>query len=182
MKRDMIEPERSGFFGVPKDLALIMRKIVSDKEIAKLLYHNTPDCLGPEYEVTTEQLEEMLENHQISALPRIKTDKFKRTYLTINFDNYIPNLSNTFYRDNTIEIRIIAHFDNWYLEDNDLRVYRIAGRIDQMLDGARLSGIGITNFIGATQDVYDDEFGGLTLNYRVVRGTEDQDELVGPMV
>jgi len=55
----------------------------------------------------------------------------------------------------------------------DLRPYRIAGEIDSMLDGARLSGIGQLLFIDADQDVYDREFGGVTLRYLAVRGHED---------
>ena len=45
-----------------------------------------------------------------------------------------------------------------------------------------MSGIGITNFVNALQDVYDEEYVGLTLTYRVVRGTEDQKEEVRPMI
>ena len=177
----MIIEAHSSFLGVPKDLAYIIRMIIGNQNIARLLYHNTPDCLkGPE--VTGEEIIEMLETKQICSLPKIKVDAEKKTYLTVNFDNYFPNDTNPFYRDHTIEIRIITHFDNWSLQDNDLRVYRIAGEIDSMLNGAKLSGIGITNFVNATQDIYDEDFGGLTLNYRVVRGTEDKKPEVRPMV
>ena len=181
MKRDTIYEAHSSFLGVPKDIAYIMRKILNNKNLAKLLYHTTSNCLnGPE--VTSEQIAEMLQTKQICALPKIKVDTEKKTYLTINFDNYTPNSENTFYRDHTIEIRIITHFDLWNLDDNDIRVYRIAGEIDSMLNGAKLSGIGITNLINATKDVYDEEYGGITLNYRVVRGTEDKKAEVRPMV
>ncbi len=181
MKRDMVVEAHSSFLGVPKDIAYIMRKIIGNQNIARLVYHNTPDCLnGPQ--VTSSQIAEMLETKQICSLPRIQVDEEKKTYLTINFDSYFPNDSNSFYRDHSIEIRIIVHFDNWNLENNDIRPYRIAGEIDSMLNGAKLSGIGVTNFSHATQDVYDAEYGGVTLNYRVVRGTEDEQEDVRPMV
>jgi hypothetical protein len=51
-----------------------------------------------------------------------------------------------------------------------------------MLNGVKLSGIGVTNLINATQDIYDEEYGGVTLNYRVVRGTEDKQAHIRPMV
>lgn len=181
MKQDIIQEAHSSFLGVPKDIAYIMRKLLSNQNLAKLLYHNTPDCLrGPG--VTNTQIAEMLSTKQVCALPKIKVDKEKKTYLTINFDNFTPTETNSFYRDHTIEIRIITHFDLWNLEDNDLRVYRIAGEIDSMLNGVKLSGIGVTNLINATQDIYDEEYGGVTLNYRVVRGTEDKQAHIRPMV
>lgn len=181
MKRDMIIEAQSSFLGVPKDIALIMRKIIHNNNVARLLYYNTQDALRRP-EVEQEEVAKMFIEKQICALPKIRVDTEKKTYITVNFNDYIPNDSNTFYRDHTIEIRIITHFDLWNLEDNDIRVYRIAGEIDSMLNGIHLSGIGVTNFMNATQDVYDEEFGGLTLNYRVVRGTEDKKPEVRPMV
>lgn len=181
MKRDMIVEAHSSFLGVPKDLAYIMTKIINNQNVARLVYHNTTDCLdGPE--VTRDQVVEMLKTKQISALPKVKVDLEKKTYITVNFNNYVPNEFNSFYHDHTIEIRIIVHFDNWAIQDNDLRPYRIAGEIDSMLNGAKMSGIGVTNLMSATQDIYDEEYGGLTLNYRVVRGTEDDDKNKRPMI
>ena len=81
-----------------------------------------------------------------------------------------------------ILIRIMCHFDNWALQDYDMRAYRIAGEIDSMLNGVYLSGIGQTLFASATQDVYDEEYGGLTIVYRVVRGTEDKKAEIRPMI
>lgn len=181
----MIVEAKSSFLGVPKDIAYIMRKIIGNKNIARLLYHTDPRCLDRTVfpnEISNEQIAEMLKNKQISTIPRVKVDEDKKTYLIVGFNNYIPNDTNSFYRDHSIEIRIITHFDTWLLQDNDIRVYRIAGEVDSMLDGAKLSGIGITNFISATQDVYDEDYGGLTLNYRVVRGTEDKKEDIRPMI
>lgn len=183
MKRNVLIEAHSSFLGVPKDIAYVMKMLLSNSNIARLVYHNTPDCLtDPKCAVSSQEIMEMLDSKQICALPKIKVDKNKLTYITINFNNYFPNDSNSFYRDHTIEIRVIVHFDNWNLQNNDLRAYRIAGEIDSMLNGAKMSGIGITNFISATQDVYDEEYGGITLNYRVVRGTEDQDEDKRPMI
>ena len=187
MRRDIEVESKSSFLGVPKDIAYIMRMLIADtpqgRRIARLVYHNTADCLtNPNCEVTPEQKMEILDSQYICALPKIKIDADKHTYITINFNDYVPNETNSFYRDHSIEIRIIVHFDNWNLQNNDLRAYRIAGEIDSMLNGAKMSGIGITNFVSATQDVYDEEYGGLTLNYRVVRGTEDKVAGIRPMI
>lgn len=181
MKRDMMYEAHSSFLGVPKDIAYIMNMLLKNPNIGKLLWYGVPDCLRKP-NISSKEIMEMLKTEQISTKPKVKVDENEKTYLIVTFDNYIPNDSNTFYRDHTIEVRIITHFNLWYLEDNDLRLYKLAGEIDSMLNGAKMSGIGITNFVRANQDVYDEEYVGLTLTYRVVRGTEDKKEEVRPMI
>ena len=175
MKANTYEYPKSSFLGMTKDTAMIMNKILSNKAVLRLLYYNTPDCLNPEKkpDLTSDQIKEMFKENQISIIPQVTVDTQKRSYLRVGFNNFTRSATNDFYRDHIVEIRIICHFDTWTLEDMDLRPYRIAGEIDSMLDGARLSGIGQLLFIDADQDVYDREFGGVTLRYLAVRGHED---------
>lgn len=55
-----------------------------------------------------------------------------------------------------------------------LRPYRIAAEIDEMFNGAKLTGIGVVNFLGCNQIILNDEFAGLTLMYDVTHGGEDK--------
>jgi len=72
-----------------------------------------------------------------------------------------------------VEIKIICHFGVWDLGNFEMRPYRIAGEIDALLDKKKLTGIGELQFLGADQDIYDEEFGGITLRYLAIRGHED---------
>lgn len=157
-----------------KDTSLIIQRILSNKKVLRLLYYTSPDCLeSTKKDVTPEQIKEMFDTKQISNVPKVKIDKDKKTYLRITFDDFTPNATNEYYRDHIVEIKIICHFDDWDLKDFELRPYRIAGEIDSMLDRTHLTGIGELNFLGASADVYDEEYGGVTLRYLAVRGHED---------
>lgn len=158
-----------------KDTSLIIEKILSNKKVLRLLYYTSPDCLKwkSDKDLTSAQIKELFETKQISNVPKVKIDKDKRTYLRVTFDSFTPNATNTFYRDHIVEIKIICHFDDWDLNDFELRPYRIAGEIDSMLDGQHLTGIGELNFLGADQNIYDEEYGGVTLRYLAIRGHED---------
>ena len=175
MIKDTYEYPKSSFLGMAKDTAIIMDKILSNRKVLRLLYYNAPDCLtwGSSKDLTSAQIKELFDKKQISNVPKIKVDKDKRSYLRVTFDSFTPNATNTFYRDHIVEIKIVCHFDDWDLENFELRPYRIAGEIDSMLDGARLTGIGVLNFLGADQDIYDEEYGGITLRYLAIRGNED---------
>lgn len=173
MKKNQYEFPKSSFLGIAKDTALIMDKILSNKRVLKLLYYTSPDCLTKP-DLTSAQIKEMFTNHQISNVPQIKIDRDDKTYLRVTFGAFTPNSENTFYRDHIVEIKIICHFDNWDLGDYELRPYRLAGEIDAMIQGQHLTGIGLMNLIQADQDIYDNEFGGITLQYLAVRGDEDR--------
>ena len=173
MKMNTYEYPKSSFLGLVKDTSLIMNKILSNKKVLKLIYYSTPDCLDKP-DLTSAQIKEMFDSRQISNVPKLKIDPDKRVYLRLAFDSFTPNATNTFYRDHIVEIRIICHFDDWSLGNYELRPYRIAGEIDSMLDKQHLTGIGELTFLSADQDVYDEEFGGVTLRYLAIRGHEDE--------
>lgn len=184
MQKNTYEYPKSSFLGMAKDTALIVDKIISNKKLLRLLYYTSPDCLdwGSEKDITQEQIRDMFKprikddptSKQISNVPKIKIDKDKKTYLRITYDAFTPNDTNTFFRDHVVEIKIVCHFENWDLNNFELRPYRIAGEIDSMLQGQHLTGIGTINFLGASQDVYDEAYGGVTLRYLAIRGEEDK--------
>lgn len=174
MRYRSYEYPKSSFLSMAKDTSLIISKILGNQKVLKLLYYTTPDCLKNEEDITTAQIKELFSNEQISNVPRLKIDPKFKNYLRISCDNFTPNSTNTYYYDHIIEIRIICHFDDWNLGDFELRPYRIAGEIDSMLNGARLTGIGLLNFLSAEQNVYDEEFGGITLSYLAIHGNEDK--------
>lgn len=157
-----------------KDTALIVDRILKNQDLLKLIYYTTRDW-EKQPNLNSEQIKSLFGNKQISNIPKIVVDKEKYTYLRITYDSFTPNINNPFYRDHVVEIKIICHFDNWDLGDYELRPYRIAGEIDSMLDNTHLTGIGVLNFMSAEQDVYDDEFAGLTLRYLAIRGNEDKE-------
>ena len=156
-----------------KDTALIMSKILSNKNILKLLYYTTNDKDKME-DLNSTQIKSLISNRQISAIPQVKINKNKLSYLLITFDSFTPNYENEYYRDHIIEFKILCHFDDWDLENYELRPYRIAGELDAMFNKAHLTGIGELTFMGANQDIYNDEYGGVTLRYLAIRGNEDR--------
>ena len=173
MKKNFFEFPKSSFLGMAKDTALIMNKILSNKNLLKLLHYTTPDWKS-QPDLTAAQIKDLFEKKVISNVPKVDVKETKQNYLRITYDSFTPNQTNPEYRDHLVEIKIICHFDDWDIKDFELRPYRIAGEIDSMLDNEHLTGIGVLNFIGADQDVYDDEYGGITLRYLAIRGNEDK--------
>lgn len=178
MKIDNTVQSKSSFLSLAKDTSIIMDRLLSNKKLLKLLYYGSRDW-NEQPDLNGEQIHSLFDNEQISIVPKLVIDKEKLTYLRISFDDFTPNSSNDFYRDCIISFKIICHFSDWDLGNFETRPHRIAGEIDAMLDKTHLTGIGLLHFIGADQDIYDDEFGGVTLRYLAIHGNEDE---VNPLV
>lgn len=173
MQKNTYEYPKSSFLGIQKDSAIIAKKILENRNIQKLLFYTSPDCLSKK-EPTSEQIKNMFDTQQISFVPKLEIDDTKKTYIRITYHSFSPNSTNTFYRNNVIDIQIICHYETWNMGNFELRPYRIAGEIDAMLNGARLSGIGLLQFTAGDQILYDDIYGGVVLQYLAIRGEEDK--------
>ena len=116
----------------------------------------------------------------IKIVPKLSIDTTVLNYIVISFDNFTPT-ENPEFRDNIIRFDILCHFDQWQLEDFELRPYKIAAELDSMLDKQKLTGIGQLNFLGANQLIINDEFAGLSLMYMAVHGEDDKKGFDNPV-
>ena len=177
MKVVNYHPPKSSFLSINKDMRLLVDKILSNERLKKLLYYQLPNPLDQPTVPAEEQIK--MFGREIKIVPKLYVDKSLLTYMIISFDNFVES-NNPEFRDNIIEFDIICHFDSWQLQDFDLRPYRIAAELDSMLDNQKLTGIGLLEFVGASQIVLNSEFAGLCLMYRTYHGGEDSKALPNP--
>ena len=173
MKIDNYKEPHSSFLAVEKDMEIIVNHFIANDRLMKMLYYSTPSALAqPDVPYNT-RLE--MFGKQIKIIPKLKVDKPEFCYIIISFDNFTQNRTNTAFRDNIITFDVICHFDQWSLGNYALRPYKIAAEIDSMFNHQKLTGIGILNFLGASQIILSDEFAGLTLMYESIHGYEGED-------
>ena len=178
MKVQRYFPPKSSFLSIEKDLEIITGEIIQNNRIKKLLYYTTRDALTKKNLSADESLE--LFGKNIKLVPKLYVDGSVLNYIIINFDNFTPNQTNPQFRDNIIEFDIICHFDQWQLDDFQLRPYRIAAEIDSMFNEKHLTGIGLLQFLGANQIVLTDEYAGLCLMFQAIHGDEDKAPMATP--
>jgi hypothetical protein len=178
MKIQRYKEPKSSFLSVEKDMALIMNEMLKGERLKRLLYYNTKDAINKP-NLSEEQSFELI-GKNIKNIPKLYVDGSVLNYIIINFDNFTPNATNTEFRDNIIEFDIICHFDQWNLQDFQLRPYRIAAEIDSMFDNKHLTGIGTLQFLGANQIILTDEYAGFCLMYSAIHGEEDKSPMANP--
>lgn len=177
MKIENFTYPHSSFLSLEKDLQLITDKVIKNERLKKLLYYTVPDCLQKP-NLTIDQTYELF-GKNIKIVPKLTVDPEVLNYVVINFDNFTQS-GNPEFRDNIVEFDIVCHYDQWQLGDFQLRPYRIAAEIDTMFNRKHLSGIGTLRFLGATQIILTDEFGGLCLMYTAVHGEDDKKFMINP--
>ena len=172
MKIKGYEFPKSSFLSLEKDAAIIVKDLLSNNNLKKLLFYEDKNCLSLP-NLNAEQTASLIDQ-QIMICPKVEIDKSMFSYILITFDEFIPNGTNPEYRDNLITFNIVCHFNSWNLGDFQLRPYKIAGEIDSMFDGKHMFGIGKLQFVGGKQIALNDEFGGLSLIYATIHGNEDK--------
>lgn len=176
----------SSFLSCEKDIETIVKRLFVDsnpysEDLKRLILINTPDCL---YDKTNQcylqRLSEytpakMKKDGYIRLTPKLEFGENEETksYIIISFDNFAPNNTNSFYRDCTVMIDIICHPDCWEMDNYELRPLKIAGYIDGILNGSKLSGIGTLQFMGANEINLSKDICGYCLMYSAVHGTDD---------
>lgn len=177
MKIESYTFPKSSFLSLEKDYALIVDKIIKNERLKKLLYYDTQNALD-QPKLTQKQTLEVLSKN-IKIVPKLILDKTLLTYIVISFDNFAPT-TNPAFRDNTISLDIVCHFDVWNLGDYKLRPFKIAGELDSMLNNSRLSGIGTLQFMTGNFTILNEDYGVLSLLFQATHGEEDKKGMPDP--
>ena len=177
MKKETYKYPHSSFLSVEKDMSIVVDYLFKNNKLKKLLYYTTKDCLT-QPNLTDDETLSMF-GKQIKMIPKLQVDGEVLNYIIVSFDNFTPN-ENTEFRDNIIEFDIICHFDQWQMNDFQLRPYRIAAELDTMFNDKHLTGIGTLKFLGANQMILTDEFAGLCLMYSATHGEDDKKHTLNP--
>jgi hypothetical protein len=178
---------QSSFLSCEKDTELIIRKLFVDSrpysdELKRLILINTPDCLDSRArtnqayidKITNTSLKDLIKEGYIRLQPRLNMHENEevKSYILISYDNFTPS-SNEHYRDCYVEIDILCHIDEWEMTNYRQRPIKIAGYVDGILNGSKLTGIGTLNFVSANEIVLNENLAGYCLMYRAVHGDDD---------
>ena len=181
MRRDTFaQPLESSFLSCERDTETILRKLFIDsrqhsKILKRLLVITNEDCLtntsNPEYEkVENMSLKELIDNKYIILSPTVKNEEYEKlkAAIVLSFDNFLPNGTNSEFRDCSICIDVICNTECWELQNYQQRPFKILGYIDGILNKAKLSGIGEIHFMGCSGPVVNENIGMYSMIYRAV--------------
>jgi len=189
MRRDIALPKiNSTFLECEKEIELIIRKLLVETKphsdiLKKLLIINEKDCLEDStvYKeiIDSKSVGQMIADGYIILVPRLEFEEHEevKSYIIISFDNFTTNATNPKFRDHIVTFDIICNTKCWDLGNYRLRPLKIAGYIDGILNGSKLSGIGTFQFMGCNELILNEELSGYTLMYQAINGSDQYLEI-----
>ena len=123
------------------NLQKIINRLISNKDLLKLLYYNDKDPLS-QPDLTEKQIKEEVLEKLIKIIPRIGPKETANSIISIRVVSARRNLENNEFRDITIAVEIFVPLTQWIIKDSNLRPFAIMGEIQKSLDNKKINGLG----------------------------------------
>lgn len=123
------------------NLQKIINRLISNKDLLKLLYYNDKDPLS-QPDLTEKQIKEEVLEKLIKIIPRIGPKETANSIVSIRVVSARRNLENNEFRDITIAVEIFVPLTQWIIKDSNLRPFAIMGEIQKSLDNKKINGLG----------------------------------------
>lgn len=163
---------KSSFLSTEKDYAVIMKKILGNQDLLKMLYYTQKDCRQAP-DLTDAQIMSLVDT-KIKLVPKLEIDESCPIYIIVSLDNFRPNVRNPEFRDCSLIFYVFCHPDHWNLGNFQLRPQKIIGELDEMFNEKKMTGIGTPHLSLSKNLVMNDQLMGMMSIYKVIHGVEDQ--------
>lgn len=160
-----MQPTQRRFAVMGNNLFKILNKLVGNQRVCRLLKYQSTQPFD-------ESLEDVdgidLINKQLVIVPKIpENDDIEYSYVVVVFDKYIINPNNDDFKLCTLRFEIVCPYEEWLLDENNLRPYLIMQEIDTMFNQQRIDGIGKLQFSHSAPLTLSPHLGGYSMYYTV---------------
>lgn len=160
------QPTQRRFAVMGDNAFYIANKLMQNQRLCRLLKYQVKDPFDPIKHQNVDGLD--LLNKQILIVPKIFDESTeKMSYVAALFSSFITNAINPDYKIDTIRFEIACPYDEWILNDANLRPFLIMQEIDSMFNGAEIAGIGTLQFRSAEAVVLTPQIGGYSMLYQI---------------
>lgn len=148
------------------NLFKILNKLVSNQNLCRLLKYQNSNPLDKEELEDVDGID--LINKQIVIVPKVpENGDMECSFVIVVFDKYIVNPNNDDFKLCTLRFEIVCPYEEWLLDESNLRPYLIMQEIDEMFNQQRVSGIGKLQFSHCVPLTLSPQLGGYTMYYNV---------------
>ena len=119
----------------------IMQRLLSNKNLLKLLYYNDKDPLS-QPDLTSEQIQNEVFNKLVKIIPRVGPKETANSIVSIRFVRGRRNPANNEFENISIAIESFVPLTQWIIKGTNLRPFAILGEIQKSLNGKTINGLG----------------------------------------
>ena len=122
------------------NLQKIVRKLLSNQNLLKLLYYTGKDPLS-EPDLSDEIIKNEIYEKLIKFIPRVGPKETANSIIAIRVVNGRKDGTNTEFRNIKISIEVFVPLTQWIIKDTNLRPFAILGEIEKSLEGKTINEI-----------------------------------------
>lgn len=123
------------------NLQTIISRLLSNKELVKLLYYTDKDPLSHE-DLTKEEIQAEVFDKLIKITPKVGTKDTAHSVVIVSVNGGSKISGNKEFSRIRIAIDVITPLEQLIIKDTNLRVFAILGQIQKSLDGKTVNGLG----------------------------------------
>lgn len=124
-----------------ENLQKIVKRLMANDDLVKLLYYTNSDPLGSE-NLSTEMKQEKVFEKLIKTVPRVGTKDTANSVIVVYVQGAHRIPGNKEFKSVRILIDVIVPMDQWYIKSTNLRPFEILGKIQNSLDDKTINGLG----------------------------------------
>lgn len=146
------------------NLQYIMRRLLANQDLLKLLYYTDKDPLANE-DLTSEQIQNEVFEKLVKIVPRIGPKETAHSMITITVARGQGLTQNGEFRNIVIRVETFVPMTQWIIKETNLRPFAIMGEVQKSLDGKKIEGLGkmtggdfALNFLSEEMTAYEQTF------------------------
>ena len=124
-----------------ENLQKIVRRLLANDELVKLLYYEMDDPVSQPNLSTEEKNKEVFEK-LIKTVPRVGTKDTAKSVIVVYVQKAGKLSGNKEFRNVRILVDVIVPLTQWYIRDTNFRPFAILGQIQSSLDEKTVNGLG----------------------------------------
>jgi hypothetical protein len=139
-----------------ENLILIMKRLMANQNLLKLLYYSDKDPLSHE-DLPEEVIKEEIFEKLIRVTPKLPPQDDAKSRIGLRLVKGTPNEENGEFREIFFSIEIFVPITQWIIKNTSLRPFAIMGELEKSLKGKRINGLGTIQGEGFKVGFFSDE-------------------------
>ena len=119
----------------------ISSRLIADNDLCKLLYFNDTAPLS-HTNLTTDEKKDLIFGKLIRFIPKVGPQETTRSKIAMALPGGDKSTENKEIIQLPIQLFVYVPFSDWVIEGDDLRVFLIMSKIEEVLDGKDIKGVG----------------------------------------
>lgn len=152
------------------NLIKMMKRLLANKELLRLLMYTDKDPLNPEKpEIKASEAYQNGDNGVVRIIPIIGAKENAQSIITLRVLKGIPTTGNSEFLDIYFAIEIFVPTEQWVIKGDNLRPYAIMGEIQKSLEGKTINGLGTIRGSGFSANFFTEEISAFIMNFRITQ-------------